>query len=375
MARPDSLGQFEQLVLTAILTLRDEAYGVTIHSKVQELARPKAVSLGAVYVTLDRLEDKGMVASWLSDPTPERGGRAKRCYRLEALGERALQELGCDSQAHVGSPDRGLGKGVDSPVGEGDRKMISGPSKMAEAIVGFFTPCACREEVLGDLYERYSSGAQYGFDAVRTIPLVILSRVRRTADPQVLLMQALAIYLSFVATAWLANRALLQDNWGLFRLALPAAMAILGLVLEDAYSKPGRRSSLKLVRGSAVGLGLALASQGVLLAGDARLSLPEWIVLYGVAMSILLSSAIRLLFPPPTDELQGANAPAVWLKQTGGEPAGVVEQITLIFRNVAAIAASLLVGAWMADRFALPKSWMITWLLLLVIGYQIWKRA
>jgi PadR family transcriptional regulator PadR len=92
MVKPESLGQFEQLVLTAILALRENAYGVTIHSKVQELARPKAISLGAVYVTLDRLEDKGLVASWLSDPTPERGGRAKRCYRLEALGERALQE-------------------------------------------------------------------------------------------------------------------------------------------------------------------------------------------------------------------------------------------------------------------------------------------
>ena len=92
MAISDSLGQFEQLVLTAILALREDAYGVTIHSKVEELARPKAVSLGAVYVTLDRVEDKGFVTSWLSDPTPERGGRAKRCYRLEALGERVLQE-------------------------------------------------------------------------------------------------------------------------------------------------------------------------------------------------------------------------------------------------------------------------------------------
>jgi len=92
MTKPDSLGQFEQLILTAILRLRDNAYGVTIHSKVRELADPKPVSLGAVYVTLDRLEDKGLVVSWLSDPTPERGGRAKRCYRLEALGERALQE-------------------------------------------------------------------------------------------------------------------------------------------------------------------------------------------------------------------------------------------------------------------------------------------
>jgi PadR family transcriptional regulator PadR len=92
MGQSDSLGQFEQLVLTAILALHDEAYGVTIHAKVQELARPKPISLGAVYVTLDRLEDKGLIASWLSDPTPERGGRAKRYYRVEALGERALEE-------------------------------------------------------------------------------------------------------------------------------------------------------------------------------------------------------------------------------------------------------------------------------------------
>ena len=92
MLQPQSAGQFEQLVLAAILSLRDDAYGVTIHQKVAELAQPKAVSLGAVYVTLDRLEDKGFVSSRLSDPTRERGGRAKRCYRLEGLGERALQD-------------------------------------------------------------------------------------------------------------------------------------------------------------------------------------------------------------------------------------------------------------------------------------------
>jgi DNA-binding PadR family transcriptional regulator len=92
MPKVHCLGQFEQLVLTAILTLGDDAYGVTVHARVAELAEPKAVSLGAVYVTLDRLEDKGFIASWRSDPTPERGGRAKRCYRLEGTGERALQE-------------------------------------------------------------------------------------------------------------------------------------------------------------------------------------------------------------------------------------------------------------------------------------------
>ena len=92
MTRADSLGTFEQLVLTAVLALGDEAYGVTIHARVETLASPKAVGLGAVYVTLDRLEDKGFLTSWLSDPTPARGGRSKRHYRLESAGRRALQE-------------------------------------------------------------------------------------------------------------------------------------------------------------------------------------------------------------------------------------------------------------------------------------------
>ena len=92
MSTIDFIGQFEQMVMTAVLVLRENAYGVTIHEKVEEFASPKSVSLGAVYVTLDRLEDKGLVASWMSDPTPERGGRSKRYFKLEARGERALQE-------------------------------------------------------------------------------------------------------------------------------------------------------------------------------------------------------------------------------------------------------------------------------------------
>jgi PadR family transcriptional regulator PadR len=86
-----SLGQFEQLVLTAILDLGDSAYGVTIHAKVGDLASPRRPALGAVYVTLDRLEDKKLIASWLSDPTPERGGRSRRYYRIEKAGAKALR--------------------------------------------------------------------------------------------------------------------------------------------------------------------------------------------------------------------------------------------------------------------------------------------
>lgn len=87
-----SLGQFEQLVLTAILTLEENAYGVTIHARIEELAAPRRIKLGAVYATLDRLEDKRLIASWLSEPTKERGGRSRRHYRLEEDGEAALRE-------------------------------------------------------------------------------------------------------------------------------------------------------------------------------------------------------------------------------------------------------------------------------------------
>ncbi len=92
MSEPVSLGQFEQLVLTAIVSLGDNAYGVTIHGRIEALTEPRAVKLGAVYATLDRLEDKGLIASWLSEPTKERGGRARRHYQLEKPGERALKE-------------------------------------------------------------------------------------------------------------------------------------------------------------------------------------------------------------------------------------------------------------------------------------------
>lgn len=105
----DSLGQFEQLVLTAILALGDNAYGVTIHAKVEELSKPRKVARGAVYATLDRMEDKGLIASWLSDPTPERGGRSRRHYRLEKSGEKALREAAKTAQRLIQTIARGLG--------------------------------------------------------------------------------------------------------------------------------------------------------------------------------------------------------------------------------------------------------------------------
>ena len=86
------LGQFEQLVLTAVLSLGEGAYGVTIHAKIEELSRPRRVSRGAVYATLERMEEKHFLTSRLSEPIAQRGGRPRRHYRLQKSGEQALKD-------------------------------------------------------------------------------------------------------------------------------------------------------------------------------------------------------------------------------------------------------------------------------------------
>jgi len=84
-----NLGEFEQLILLAILRLGDRAYGVTIRTEISERAG-RIVAPGALYITLDRLEDKGLVKARVGEPTPQRGGRAKRFFTVTASGARTL---------------------------------------------------------------------------------------------------------------------------------------------------------------------------------------------------------------------------------------------------------------------------------------------
>jgi PadR family transcriptional regulator len=89
MAMPESLGEFEQTVLLAILRLSDNAYGVTIRSEIMECTRREPAP-GALYTTLDRMEGKGLVRSRIGDPSPQRGGRAKRYFTVTRKGRAAI---------------------------------------------------------------------------------------------------------------------------------------------------------------------------------------------------------------------------------------------------------------------------------------------
>ena len=89
MAKGEYLGEFEQIVLVALLHLGKNAYGMTVRREIEQRTG-RQVSIGAVYATLERLEAKGYVGSKAGDPTPERGGRAKRFFHIETDGQRAL---------------------------------------------------------------------------------------------------------------------------------------------------------------------------------------------------------------------------------------------------------------------------------------------
>jgi len=89
MAAPVNLGEFEQLIFFAILRLRDDAYGVTIRAELADRAG-RTVAPGALYIAFDRLETKRLITSRMSDPTPQRGGRAKRHVTVTAAGLEAL---------------------------------------------------------------------------------------------------------------------------------------------------------------------------------------------------------------------------------------------------------------------------------------------
>lgn len=108
MAPSQGLGDLEQLVLLAVLRLDDDAYAVSVRDEIRERAG-RSVSRGAVYVTLDRLERKGLLESALGRPTPERGGKAKRLFRVRPDGLAALNV----SLGEIRGMTRGLADRLD----------------------------------------------------------------------------------------------------------------------------------------------------------------------------------------------------------------------------------------------------------------------
>ena len=91
MANPNPVSNFELMVMLALIRLGDEAYGVPISKEIEDHSGHD-VALGSVYAALERLRDRGFVTSSVGDPTPERGGRAKKYFNITGKGMKVVQE-------------------------------------------------------------------------------------------------------------------------------------------------------------------------------------------------------------------------------------------------------------------------------------------
>jgi hypothetical protein len=215
---------------------------------------------------------------------------------------------------------------------------------MIEKVVGIVIPPACREETLGDLRERNhdrKQGSQlFVYDALRTVPFVIVSRIRRTTDSVVLLMQAFCCYVSFLTAAFYVEPSLISTREGLLRLAIPCAIALAVLMLADAYADPRKKSVLRPI------VSVSVAFAAVFLVHAFHPLLPGKMMAIGSGMSVMLLLAVRMLFPPLADRPQQVQGPAFWQKQE------IVAAGAL--KATASVAGILLVASALPDRLRAP---------------------
>ncbi|MCE2936838.1 MAG: PadR family transcriptional regulator [Bacteroidota bacterium] len=86
------IGEFEELVLLTIASLGEDAYGVSIQENIEKISN-RSISIGALHSTITRLEEKGLIKSWLGEPTQERGGRRKRFFEITHQGKLSLHHV------------------------------------------------------------------------------------------------------------------------------------------------------------------------------------------------------------------------------------------------------------------------------------------
>jgi hypothetical protein len=215
----------------------------------------------------------------------------------------------------------------------------SGPSKIAEALVYWLLPPACREEVLGDMRERNQSSAQYLVEATCTVPSVIYSRIRRTTDAVVTFITAVSMYTAFVMSAWWLDPELLFREDGFAQVAIPPAIFLAAINLSDAYSDPKKRWPLKPLFGPT--LGFALTSAVEL---NHRWALRPSVLAWGGALSVLLASTLRLTFPPVAERPQTAKIPAFWQRLELSMPSFSLKSALLPCAVLLAIILYLLIS-------------------------------
>lgn len=181
--------------------------------------------------------------------------------------------------------------------------MTTHPPELAENLVGWFLPPACREEVLGDLCEGYENTLQYAISAAAVAPRVILSQVRRNTAAWIFLLTTCGICYS--VASGMVDLSLEGDPTALLRLAIPTVPAVLILLVRNGFAALEDRRRRAITLDVVIAMGIAALTQLILLTTSRPdLMLPRWCPSGGTVFAWLLIIVLRAIFPP------GAKSPS-----------------------------------------------------------------
>jgi hypothetical protein len=183
-----------------------------------------------------------------------------------------------------------LGKALEKAGAKGTGMMKQGPTKTIESIVAQLIPQARREEVLGDLHERYRGPMQYLLDALETVPHVVASQMRRVTCLRLVILEGLALYVSFLtAPAHPPTRSLIFEPGMLLPALIPTAVAVVVLRFVDAYSLAGLRTRMTQLAQAALAVAIALGAEEVIRIEHPAIALPRSALLpAGIVAAFLL---------------------------------------------------------------------------------------
>src|SRR5688572_32627713 len=162
--------------------------------------------------------------------------------------------------------------------------METGPRPLIERLVGALIPPPSREHGLGDLCQRYRSDWQYVLDACRVVPHVLWSQIRRTSSPTLLATEFVLVYLAFASAAFSVT-GFFAEPLALYQLVVPAILALVTLVLRDAYAGP-QRSSTEVSADAILAIATVIAAEQLLSVARSGLALPRVVIIGGSVASL-----------------------------------------------------------------------------------------
>ena len=175
--------------------------------------------------------------------------------------------------------------------------MEARPHPLVEAFIGWLLPPACREHVLGDLYERNVSTSQYVGDAARTIPFAIWGQIRRTSSAPLVAAELGAVYVAFLSALGSFPGAF-GDRSAPLRVGIPALAALAAVVIRDAWVGKRPRPNASHSRRRSAGIACAAVSQTLLAVVGSPLALPSNVLWAGSATGLALLSGVRIALSP-----------------------------------------------------------------------------